>query len=128
MMPRPQKGRGPAAESLHKLPALLPDRLRPARRRRSSAPSPVVKLPPSAAQLSVLMAGLRGSNIDSSDFADNGVVMQLISVSDSDGESLPLTYDPQAISEYWGRRPVSVLTRLAQLGGARPLRALTLRP
>ena len=63
------------------------------------------------------MAGLRGSNIDSSDFADNDVVMQLISVSDSDGESLPLTYDPQMISEYWGRRPVSVITRLAQLAG-----------
>ena len=72
------------------------------------------------AQLSVLMAGLRGSTIDRSDFADNDVVMQLISVSDSDGESLPLSYDPVMIAEYWGRRPVSVLTRLAQLGGGRP--------
>lgn len=81
---------------------------------------------PAAAQLSVLMAGLRGANIDSSDFADNDVVMQLISVSDSDGESLPLTYDPQMISEYWGRRPVSVLTRLAQLGGGRRLSTLNL--
>ena len=63
------------------------------------------------------MAGLRGSNINASDFADNDVVMQLISVSDGDGESLPLDYDPQMISEYWGRRPVSVITRLAQLVG-----------
>lgn len=63
------------------------------------------------------MAGLRGSNINASDFADNDVVMQLISVSDGDGETLPLDYDPQMIGEYWGRRPVSVLTRIAQLIG-----------
>lgn len=37
-------------------------------------------------QLSVLMAGLRGSNMNAEDFADQDVVMQLISVSDSDGE------------------------------------------
>ena len=72
-----------------------------------------------ASQLSVLMAGLRGSNIDSSDFADSGVVMQLISVSESDGETLPLTYDPTTIAEYWSRRPVSVLTRIMQLLGVR---------
>ncbi len=37
-------------------------------------------------QLSVLMAGLRGSNMNDEDFADQDVVMQLISVSDADGE------------------------------------------
>ncbi len=37
-------------------------------------------------QLSVLMAGLRGSNMNDEDFAGQDVVMQLISVSDADGE------------------------------------------
>jgi aarF domain-containing kinase len=37
-------------------------------------------------QLSVLMAGLRGSNMNDEDFADQNVVMQLINVSASDGE------------------------------------------
>lgn len=42
-------------------------------------------------QLSVLMAGLRGSNMNDEDFADQNVVMQLISVTDSDGEVRCLT-------------------------------------
>ena len=37
-------------------------------------------------QLSVLMAGLRGSNVNDDDFAGQDVVMQLISISDADGE------------------------------------------
>lgn len=37
-------------------------------------------------QLSVLMAGLRGSNMNDEDFAEQDVVMQLISVTDTDGE------------------------------------------
>lgn len=37
-------------------------------------------------QLSVLMAGLRGSNTNDDDWAGKDVVMQLISVSDADGE------------------------------------------
>ena len=37
-------------------------------------------------QLSVLMAGLRGSNTNDDDWAGRDVVMQLISVSDADGE------------------------------------------
>ena len=37
-------------------------------------------------QLSILMAGLRGSNTNDDDWAGKDVVMQLISVSDADGE------------------------------------------
>ena len=44
--------------------------------------------------------------------------MQLISVEDSDGETLPLTYDPELIADYWMRRPVSIVGRVLQLLGA----------
>ena len=118
-------------------------------------------------QLSVLMAGLRGANMNASDFADKDVVMQvdamfsllrpacptpdlacisvhmctmclresvcacsnfrnlflhaqLISVEDTDGEVLPLTYDPELIADYWMRRPVSIVGRVLQLMGAAP--------
>ncbi|GFH29951.1 protein kinase domain-containing protein, partial [Haematococcus lacustris] len=68
-------------------------------------------------QLKVLMAGLRGSKADTSDFAGASVQMKLVEVQRSEGdtESLPLVYDPDAIALYWGRRPVSVITRLLQL-------------
>lgn len=32
-------------------------------------------------------------------------------------ESLPLVYDPETIAAYWGKRPGSVATRIAQLLG-----------
>ncbi|GFH32086.1 protein kinase domain-containing protein, partial [Haematococcus lacustris] len=47
-----------------------------------------------------------------------GTVMQsslAVQRSEGDTESLPLVYDPDAIALYWGRRPVSVITRLLQL-------------
>ena len=40
-------------------------------------------------QLKSLMAGLRGSNIDESDFADAGVVMNLVEVDKDDEDQLP---------------------------------------
>jgi len=67
-------------------------------------------------QLSVLMAGLRGANIDNSDFAGADVKMSLVEVTHHEGdEALPLTYDPDAIAAYWERRPVSIATRILQL-------------
>jgi aarF domain-containing kinase len=68
-------------------------------------------------QLRVLMSSLRGSNLSDADFADDSVQMQLVEVRDggADGDSLPLEYDPELISDYWGRRPVSVMTRILQL-------------
>lgn len=62
-----------------------------------------------------LMAGLRGSNIDDSDFADTNVVMRLVEVKNEGDEQLPQVYEPEAIADYWSRRPVSVATRSAQL-------------
>ncbi|PSC74356.1 putative aarF domain-containing kinase chloroplastic [Micractinium conductrix] len=67
-------------------------------------------------QLRVLMNSLRGSNLSDADFADAGVQMRLVDVSGaSDGDSLPLMYDPDTIADYWERRPVSVFTRIIQL-------------
>lgn len=50
-------------------------------------------------QLSSLMAGLRGTNINDSDFADAQVVMKLVEVMNDAEDQLPLAYDPAAISE-----------------------------
>eukprot|EP01023_Acetabularia_acetabulum_P028063 TRINITY_DN26537_c0_g1_i1.p1 TRINITY_DN26537_c0_g1~~TRINITY_DN26537_c0_g1_i1.p1 ORF type:complete len:789 (-),score=150.48 TRINITY_DN26537_c0_g1_i1:420-2786(-) len=68
-------------------------------------------------QLSVLMAGLRGSNIVDNNFAADDVTMRLVEVEDDPESALPLTYDPLTISDYWGRRPVSVVKRILQLLG-----------
>lgn len=67
--------------------------------------------------LKVLMAGLRGSNLNTDDFAAAGVRMQLVEVDEDAEESLPKIYNPDRISEYWDRRPVAVATRIAQLSG-----------
>ena len=69
------------------------------------------------------MDGLRGKNIDDSDFADESVVMRLVNfdIDDPDDE-LPLTYSPELIDEYWGRRPVAITSRILQLlGGNYPI-------
>lgn len=68
-------------------------------------------------QLGVLMAGLRGSNMDESDFADDSVVMQLVEVAHDDSDQLPLSWDPDRIADFWGRRPVAVIRRALQLLG-----------
>ena len=69
--------------------------------------------------LSVLMAGLRGSNIDDSDFAADGVQMKVVDVdklrNDELGDELPLHYDPELIASYWSKRPAAVAQRVAQL-------------
>ncbi|EFJ41361.1 hypothetical protein VOLCADRAFT_40547, partial [Volvox carteri f. nagariensis] len=68
-------------------------------------------------QLRVLMAGFRGSNLNEDDFASSGVRMELIETDSDSDHQLPLVYDVDAISAYWDRRPVSVITRIAQLLG-----------
>ena len=72
-------------------------------------------------QLSALMQNLRGQNLDQRDFAADDVEMRLVEVGDDQTagvdpeDALPLAYDPERIARYWGVRPVSVVTRLAQL-------------
>ena len=67
--------------------------------------------------LKVLMASLRGQNLSDADFAADNVEMRLVEVDGTEGEGLPLDYDPDKIEEYWGRRPVAVLSRGIQLMG-----------
>jgi hypothetical protein len=54
-------------------------------------------------RLKALMDGLRGANINESDFASSNVRMKLVEIQKGDGddEQLPLTYDPEAIAAYW---------------------------
>lgn len=51
-------------------------------------------------QLKVLMAGFRGSNLDESDFASDGVRMRLVTDLQDSGltEALPLSYNSDAIN------------------------------
>lgn len=69
-------------------------------------------------ELQTLMAGLRGANMDASDFASDGVTMRVVEVDSTarDGETgLPLTYDPEAIAAFWASRPLAVAQRVVQL-------------
>ncbi|KAJ6826825.1 uncharacterized protein M6B38_369305 [Iris pallida] len=67
-------------------------------------------------QLSILMRGLRGQNLNDSQFADENVKLRLVEVSVAESsEALPIVYDPDIISEYWGKRPKAVATRIVQL-------------
>jgi len=69
-------------------------------------------------ELQTFMAGLRGSNMDESDFAAAGVSMRVVEVEyTSDGDRLPLEYDPELIAAFWARRPLAVLQRCVQLLG-----------
>jgi len=65
--------------------------------------------------LAVFMAGLRGKNIDQSDFAIDGLDMKLVQVDEDAEDLLPLVYSPSQIAAYWGVRPVSVIKRILQL-------------
>ncbi|KAM0941951.1 putative ABC-type Cd(2+) transporter [Dioscorea sansibarensis] len=67
-------------------------------------------------QLATLMRGLRGQNLRDSQFADENVQLRLVEVQAKDSsETLPLIYDPDIISAYWGKRPRAVATRIIQL-------------
>ncbi|BDA45558.1 Uncharacterized protein sll0005 [Coccomyxa sp. Obi] len=68
-------------------------------------------------QLASLMAGLRGSNLNDSDYAEEGVTMSLVEVDvgDDEDDRLPLVYDPVKIADFWSTRPVAVATRIVQL-------------
>ena len=70
--------------------------------------------------LNTLMSGLRGSNIDDSDFAADGVRMQVVDMDKlkaAGDDELPLYYDPDLIAQYWSKRPAATAQRIAQLLG-----------
>ncbi|KAK3016430.1 hypothetical protein RJ639_006263 [Escallonia herrerae] len=64
--------------------------------------------------LAILMKGLRGQNLRDEQFADDNVQLRLVEVDES-SEFLPLVYNPDTISAYWGKRPRAVATRIVQL-------------
>jgi aarF domain-containing kinase len=67
-------------------------------------------------QAKLLMAGLRGQNINDDDNAVEGLEMRLVEVRKGDGtDVLPTSYDPEKLREYFGKRPGAVLQRTAQL-------------
>jgi aarF domain-containing kinase len=67
-------------------------------------------------QVASLMRGLRGQNLSDELFAAADTQLRLVEVERVEGEAMfPQTYDPDTISAYWGKRPGSVLTRVAQL-------------
>ncbi|KAK1395415.1 UbiB domain protein [Heracleum sosnowskyi] len=64
--------------------------------------------------LAILMRGLRGQNLSDSQFADDSIQLRLVEVDES-SEALPMVYNPDSISAYWGKRPRAVATRIVQL-------------
>ena len=63
-----------------------------------------------------LMDAMRGKNLNDADFADADTTMQVVSMRRGDGaDSLPTEYDPEALSSYFAKRPVAVITRVAQV-------------
>ncbi|XP_024019751.1 uncharacterized protein LOC21402847 [Morus notabilis] len=65
-------------------------------------------------ELAILMRGLRGQNLRDSQFAEDNIKLRLVEVDES-SEFLPLVYNPDSISAYWGKRPRAVATRIVQL-------------
>lgn len=69
-------------------------------------------------QVSAYMKVLRGQNLNEDQWADDGVTMRLVEFEtgkEGAADALPLVYDPDSISVYWGRRPLAVAQRMAQL-------------
>ena len=73
--------------------------------------------------LSALMAGLRGQNLDENDFASADVDMRLLNFDGSSaaaseaGDALPLVYEPDQIAAYWRKRSGAIAQRIVQLLG-----------
>ena len=64
----------------------------------------------------LIMAALRGQNMNDDDKAIAGLEMRLVDVGLSvDGDVLPYEYDPEALKDFFRKRPLAVLTRIFQL-------------
>jgi len=68
-------------------------------------------------EVKILMQGLRGQNINDDNAAKEGLEMLVVEI-DSDGESLPLRYEPGTLKEYFDKRPAVVYKRLGQIFGS----------
>ena len=66
-----------------------------------------------------LMQALRGSNLNDDDAAASGTTMRVVEMRRGEGDdTLPLVYDPEALSSYFAKRPGAVATRIAQVASA----------
>ncbi|KAG7348012.1 protein kinase [Nitzschia inconspicua] len=66
----------------------------------------------------LVMDALRGKNMNDDDTAVAGLQMRLVDVYANDGNAqdrLPYEYDPKALQDFFGKRPLSVLTRIFQV-------------
>lgn len=62
----------------------------------------------------LVMQALRGQGLNDDDSAVAGLDMKLVSVDGGD-DKLPFEYNPDALKSFFGKRPMSVVTRIAQV-------------
>ena len=65
----------------------------------------------------LVMQALRGQGLNDDDTAVAGLQMKLVDVGGDRGDVLPYDYNPDALKAFFGKRPMSVLTRIAQVLG-----------
>jgi aarF domain-containing kinase len=63
----------------------------------------------------LVMEALRGQGLNDDDAAVAGLQMKLVDVDSDRGDVLPFNYDPVALKQFFGSRPLSVFTRVFQL-------------
>ena len=61
-----------------------------------------------------MIEAMRGTNLNDDVSAAEGTRLQVVETSGGE-DSLPLTYDPDRLAEYFTRRPAAVATRIAQV-------------
>ena len=63
-----------------------------------------------------MMQALRGTNLNDDDNAAQGTTLRVVETRAGD-DQLPLTYQPELLADYFGKRPLAVLTRIGQIMG-----------
>ena len=66
-------------------------------------------------EAALVMDALRGKNMNDDDAQAAGVQMRLVDASGS--ETLKTDYDPKALREFFSKRPLTVISRIAQVAG-----------
>jgi aarF domain-containing kinase len=63
----------------------------------------------------MIMDALRGKNMNDDDSAVAGLQMRLVTFDSTEDSGLPYEYNPKALKEFFGKRPLTVLTRILQV-------------
>ena len=66
-------------------------------------------------EAALFMQALRGQNLNDDDRASLSTVVRLVEIQGSDKDQLPFDYNPKALKEFFRKRPLAVLTRIAQV-------------